>query len=92
MRKSKRQHQTDLLTKLLDRVAKGSETNQCKADADDISWIHKKMSEVAGGDIELDSGGLNAGAMHKANRMLNKYSQQPSPGSEQSNVNQSQSI
>ena len=74
MRKSKRQHQTDLLTKLLDRVAK-DDTNNLRDD--NISWIHIKMSEVAGGDIELDSGGLTSEDMLKANNIWTTHSQQP---------------
>ena len=78
MRKSKRQRQTDLLTKLLDRVSQ-DKTDVKEQDVwnENISWIHKKMSEVAGGDIDLDSGGLTSEDMLKANNMWTRYSQHP---------------
>ena len=78
MIKSKRQRQTDLLTKLLDRVSQDkTEVNHTEVWNDNISWIHKKMSQVAGGDIDLDSGGLTSEDMLKANNMWTRYSQQP---------------
>ena len=78
MKKSKRQRQTDLLTKLLDRVSQ-DKTDVKEQDEwnDNISWIHKKMSQVAGGDIDLDSGGLTSEDMLKANNMWTRYSHQP---------------
>lgn len=78
MRKSKRQHQTDLLTKLLDRVSQNEiEVMDTEVWNDNISWIQIKMSEVIGGDIDLDSGGLTSEDMLKANNMWTRYSQQP---------------
>ena len=78
MIKSKRQRQTDLLTKLLDRVSQDkTEVNHTEVWNDNISWIHKKMSQVAGGDIDLDSGGLTSEDMLKANNMWTRCSQQP---------------
>jgi len=75
MRKSKRQHQVDLLEKLLKRVQNNDTDNTSQQTYDDtVDWIRAKMQEVEGGDIELDSGGLSKEDMLKANTMWTRYS------------------
>lgn len=75
MKKSKRQHQVDLLEKLLKRVQKNDTDNTSQQTYDDtVDWIRAKMQEVEGGDISLDSGGLSKEDMLKANTMWTRYS------------------
>ena len=74
MHKSKRQHQISLLEKLLIRVQKRDtgQTSQLAYEAN-VHWISTKMAEVAGGDVELDSGGLSKEDMLKANKMWTRH-------------------
>jgi len=75
MRKSKRQHQVDLLEKLLKRVQNNDTDNTSQQTYDDtVDWIRMKMQEVEGGDISLDSGGLSKEDMLKANTMWTRHS------------------
>ena len=74
MKKSKRQRQIDLLERLLNRVNTSNQPKDIVRENTD--WISKKMSEVAGGDVMLDSGGLTRDDMILANGMWNKHSQQ----------------
>ena len=75
MKKSKRQHQVDLLEKLLKRVQNNDTDNTSQQTYDDtVDWIRAKMQEVEGGDISLDSGGLSKEDMLKANTMWTRYS------------------
>jgi len=77
MHKSKRQYQIDLLEKLLKRVQNNDTDNTSQQTYDDtVDWISGKMAEVAGGDVKLDSGGLDASDMHKANRMWTRYAKE----------------
>ena len=77
MIKSKRQRQIDLLEKLMGRVQNNEIPENTEEWKDNVSWIHKKYSQVKGGDIELDSGGLSKEDMHKANTMWTRYSPEP---------------
>ena len=78
MKKSKRQRQTDLLEKLLERVNVSQGITSMGVVRENIDWINKKMSQVAGGDIDLDSGGLSKQDMLQANNMWTRYSVQES--------------
>jgi hypothetical protein len=82
MKKSKRQKQIDLLEALLKRI----KTNYKKGYAGDkfiatsqevydnnIRWVQEKIDEVAGGDVNLDSGGLTKDDMILANGMWTRH-------------------
>jgi len=69
MKKSKRQHQIDLLEKLLERLS----TSDDPSAVENTDWVHRKISQVAGGDSELDSGGLSKTDMLKANNIWTRH-------------------
>jgi len=82
MKKSKRQKQIELLEALLKRI----KTNYKKGYAGDkfiatsqevydnnIRWVQEKIDEVAGGDVNLDSGGLTKDDMILANGMWTRH-------------------
>jgi len=73
MKKSKRQRQVDLLERLLDRVNTSVGIKSSSVIQQHIDWIHKKMSQAQGGDIELDSGGLSMDDMLHANVIWRKF-------------------
>jgi len=68
MKKSKRQRQIDRLEKLLDKVTCGVGDGH-----EHVRWIRKKMLEVTGGDIDLDSGGLTISDMKRANSIWHEF-------------------
>jgi hypothetical protein len=71
MKKSKRQQQVDRLEKLLERIKAGrGSMGDKKLHA---HWVKKKMKEVEGGDMELESGGLSTSDMRQANRYWHEY-------------------
>jgi len=72
MKKSKRQRQTDLLERLLDRVNTSSQSKDIVRENTD--WIHMKMSQVAGDVVgDFGKGGLTKDDMILANGMWNKH-------------------
>jgi hypothetical protein len=71
MKKSKRERQIELLEKLLNRVNISSQDINIVRENTD--WIHRKMSQVKGGDIKLDSDGLTQTDMLKANNMWSRH-------------------
>ena len=85
MKKSKRQKQIDLLEALLKRIktnykeerkrGKGTYTWGTSQEVYDnnILWVQNKINEVAGGDVDLDSGGLTRDDMILANGMWTRH-------------------
>ena len=65
MKKSKRQRQIDKLKKLLKVLG----DNLVGRNYDPVKWTRRKISEVEGGDIDLDSGGLSKEDMIRANKL-----------------------
>jgi hypothetical protein len=74
MKKSKRQRQIDLLEALLKRI-KTNDTDDTSQEVYDnnILWVQNKINEVAGGDVDLDSGGLTRDDMILANGMWTRH-------------------
>ena len=75
MKKSKRQKQIDLLEALLKRIRSNARTNDTSQETYDnnILWVQNKIDEVAGGDVDLNSGGLTKDDMILANGMWRNH-------------------
>jgi len=74
MKKSKRQKQIDLLEALLKRIKTNYKEGTSQEVYDNnILWVQNKIDEVAGGDVNLDSGGLTKDDMILANGMWTRH-------------------
>ena len=73
MKKSKRQRQIDLLEALLKRIKTNKEGASQEVYDNNIRWVQEKIDEVAGGDVNLDSGGLTKDDMILANGMWTRH-------------------
>ena len=73
MKKSKRQKQIDLLEALLKRIKTNKEGASQEVYDNNIRWVQEKIDEVAGGDVNLDSGGLTKDDMILANGMWTRH-------------------
>ena len=75
MKKSKRERQIELLEALLKRIRSNARTNDTSQEVYDnnILWVQNKIDEVAGGDVNLNSGGLTKDDMILANGMWKNH-------------------
>tara|TARA_R110002051_G_scaffold60644_5_gene111289 strand:- start:247 stop:501 length:255 start_codon:yes stop_codon:yes gene_type:complete len=75
MKKSKREKQIELLEALLKRIKTNARTNDTSQEVYDnnILWVQNKIDEVAGGDVNLNSGGLTKDDMILANGMWKNH-------------------
>jgi hypothetical protein len=74
MKKSKRERQIELLEALLKRIKTDYKEGTSQEVYDNnILWVQNKIDEVAGGDVNLNSGGLTKDDMIVANGMWKNH-------------------